>query len=116
MVTHALIGDVQEAVGIGLQIGHTGRRREALSNIGDGLAGVRGERRDIDQRGHFVVGAGFGDHRTSPGVANQHDLAWLGVDRAARGGHVVGQRGQWILHSDDRHTLLLQQRNDLAPI
>jgi hypothetical protein len=54
----------------------------------DGLAVVRGERRDVDERLHLVAPRG-GDHGAGIGVTGEHDRALRPLKRAIERRDVV---------------------------
>jgi hypothetical protein len=92
---------------------HAGRRvRDDRLN---GLALVRGERRDVDEPRDFRVGAGFGDDNAAVGMTDQHHRPLRLRDREPGGGHIVGQGGRRVLNDADVVTVLLQDVVDAFP-
>jgi len=53
---------------------------------------------------------------SSPGMANQYDLAGLAIDSPFGGSNVVGQRIQSVLHFTYLDAFGLLERNDLVPV
>ena len=77
--------------------------------------GFRREGRDVNQRLDLLVIAGFADHDTAPGVADQHGGTVLGIDRGLGGGDIVRQRGQRVGDLGDVVALGREDRGDLVP-
>ncbi|MNK89182.1 hypothetical protein D3C87_1091820 [compost metagenome] len=113
---HALRGHVEKAVFVGGNVFHAGRRRVVLAQVFAGLTGIRRERGDIHQAADLLVGAGLTDYRTAPGVPDQDHVVALVVQDALGRRHVIGQRGQRVLHHGDLDAFSLQQRNDFGPV
>ena len=66
-------------------------RRAASEDVSDGLAFVRGERGDVDERLHLVA-PGRPDDRASIGVAGQDDRPFHPFERPVERGDVVVER------------------------
>jgi hypothetical protein len=58
------------------------------------LTGVRGARRDIDQRAHFWIGAGLADDHAGIGMPDQNRRSVLQRQRAPGRGDIVGEGRQ----------------------
>ena len=80
--------------------GSAGRVRRG--RVGDecvhGFPAVGGERCDVDQRRHLLMGACFGDDCAAVGMSDEHHLVGLLVERSSGDGHVVGERGRRVLY------------------
>ncbi len=115
VLEHALHRHREIALGVRAHFRESGRRREVLAELTDRLADIWGEGRHVDQPGDLWIGAGLGDHHAAPRVADENDRPVLQRDGALRGGHVVGERSQRILHRHNVQPRLLEERNHLGP-
>ncbi|MNT19357.1 hypothetical protein D3C72_1546160 [compost metagenome] len=107
---------VEVAVLVGGDLAHPGRRRVAVVQLLGVLPGIGCEGRDVDQAADLLVGAGLADDGAAPGMPDQHHVAVLVVQRALGSGHVVGQRGEGVLHHGDLDAFGLQQGNYPGPV
>jgi len=90
-----------------------GRR---LAQEGDGaLALVGDEGGDIDEADDVRRIARLGDHDAAIAVADQDRRALLQLQHPLGRRHVVGERGQRLLHHADRVAVLAQDVGDRAP-
>src|SRR2546425_5420268 len=107
--------EVQIAV-LGRQYrGHGRARRWILDKRGHGLALVGGKGCDIHKPRDLWIVAGFGDHRSSVGVADEKHRAVLRVNNAFGCGDIAGQRDRRILDDGDTVAVLLQYLIDALP-
>src|SRR6266436_494121 len=75
--------------------------RKALSVRCLGLTRVRCVRRDKDEPDDMRVGSGLRNDGATIAVCDQDARAWLQVDDPLGRGHIVLQRGQWLLNEAD---------------
>ncbi len=95
--------------------GHGRARRWILDKCGHGLALVGSKGCDIDKPRDLWIVAGFGDHRSSVGVADEHHRAALRMNDEFGGGDIAGQRDRGILDDADTVAVLLQELIDALP-
>lgn len=80
------------------------------------LAGVRGERRDVDQRAHGLQARRrLGDHHAAVGVADEDDRPADALDHVAHVGGVPGQSAQRVGDGDGGQAAAVQARDDAVP-
>ncbi len=104
------LGPVQEEEAVlGWQDrGNRRTRYRILDQAGDRLARVRRKSGDIDQRFDLGIIAGFGDHGTAVGVADQDHRAVLRRDDPPGDFDIAGQRERGVLHDADLEPVLLE--------
>ena len=77
-------------------------------------SGIRGKRRDVDERCNSRVGAGRRDHRAPVGMTDQD----RGVADTAQGSphaiYIAGVRVESVLRSDYFKSFILQSLNEFA--
>src|SRR6266446_5367476 len=111
------LGLVEEQIALlGRQYrGHGCARRWILDKCGHRLALVGGKGCDIHKPCDLWIVAGFGDHRSSIGVAYENHRAVLRMNNAFGCGDIVGQRYRRILDDGDIVAVLLQYLIDALP-
>src|SRR5713226_3745005 len=111
------LGLVEKQIALlGRQYRRHGRpRRWILDKRGHGLALVGGKGCNIHQPHDLWIVAGFGDHRSSVGVADENHRAVLLMNNAFGCGDIVGQRYRRILDDGDIVAVLLQYLIDALP-
>src|ERR1700730_15670406 len=82
---------------------------------GHGLAFVRRERGDVRQPCNLWMVPGFGDHRSSVGMADENRRSVLRCKSSLGNGYVVRQRYCRILHNADTVAVSPKDLMDTLP-
>jgi len=111
---NASSGEPDQAVGVRAERGGFRMVFRPVVDVADGLALVRGERGDVDERRHGLM-AGRRDDRAGVGVPGHHDRALDALQRPVERRHVIRQRGQRQWHGDRLDSGRAQARDHLVP-
>jgi hypothetical protein len=89
---------------------------ELAGQVGDVLALVRGEARDVDESLDIAVAArGVGDDRAAVGVPGENDRALDAVEQVRDRGGVAGEGAQRVPRGDDAVTGGVEPSDDAVP-
>ncbi|MNF88365.1 hypothetical protein D3C84_708580 [compost metagenome] len=77
--------------------------------------GIGRPRCHVHQRTDLRIDPGLADHGAGVGVADQHGRAVLLIKYAPGRGHIIGHRGQRVLHGGNVKTGSLQTGNHIRP-